>query len=328
MSLLELHDLRVEFRTSAGTVRALRGLSFALERGEILGLVGETGCGKSVTGLAIAGLIPAPGRMVGGEVLLDGEDLTAKNPEELGRIRGRRIGMVFQDPDAALNPVFTIGEQLEMVLKAHAGVGARNEKDRVLELLADVDLPDPAQTRRAYPHQLSGGMQQRAMIAMALAGEPDLLIADEPTTALDVTVQAQILRLLTELRERWRIAVVLISHDLAVVADTCDRVAVLYAGRVVEEGPALEVFSDPRHPYTRGLLGALPVPERRRKELVTVPGSVPTGLTEPAGCSFAPRCPDVMDRCHQVDPPPFALGAGRRAECLLYDEHPVWQGIG
>jgi peptide/nickel transport system ATP-binding protein len=319
VSLIEIHDLHVHFFTEGGVVSALRGVNLVLDKGEMLGLVGETGCGKSVTGLAMLGLIPPPGRIVRGQILLDGEDLGEMSPEELRRIRGRRIGAVFQDPQAALNPVFTIGEQLEMTLRTHLRLSRSETKARAQELLADVGLPEIDRIVDSYPHQISGGMQQRAMIALALSCEPDLLIADEPTTALDVTIQQQILELLVELQRRRDISVLLITHDLAVVAETTQRVAVLYAGRVVEEGPTRVVLGDPKHPYTQGVVGALPAPERRGKGLVAIPGAVPTGLNAISGCSFAPRCPHVMDRCWTVDPPPFSVGTEQFAECLLYE---------
>jgi peptide/nickel transport system ATP-binding protein len=319
VSLVEIHDLHIHFLTEGGVVRALRGVNLALDKGEMLGLVGETGCGKSVTGLAMLGLIPPPGRIVRGQILLDGEDLANMGREELRRIRGRRIGAVFQDPQAALNPVFTIGEQLEMTLRTHLRLSRSETKARVHELLSDVGLPEVARIVDSYPHQISGGMQQRAMIALALACDPDLLIADEPTTALDVTIQQQILELLVDLQRRRNISVLLITHDLAVVAETTERVAVLYAGRVVEEGPTRVVLGDAKHPYTQGVLGALPAPERRGKGLVAIPGAVPTGLNAITGCSFAPRCPHVMDHCWTVDPPVFPVGAEQFAECLLYE---------
>jgi oligopeptide/dipeptide ABC transporter ATP-binding protein len=319
VSLIEIHDLHVHFLTEGGVVTALRGVNLALDKGEMLGLVGETGCGKSVTGLAMLGLVPPPGRIVRGQILLDGQDLATMGREELRRIRGRRIGAVFQDPQAALNPVFTIGEQLEVTLRTHLTLSRSETKARVRELLSDVGLPEVDRIVESYPHQISGGMQQRAMIALALACDPDLLIADEPTTALDVTIQQQILELLVDLQRRRNISVLLITHDLAVVAETTQRVAVLYAGRVVEEGPTRVVLGDAKHPYTQGVLGALPAPERRGKGLVAIPGAVPTGLNAITGCSFAPRCPHVMDHCWTVDPPAFPVGAEQFAECLLYE---------
>jgi peptide/nickel transport system ATP-binding protein len=319
VSLVEIKDLHVHFFTESGVVSALRGVNLAVDKGEMVGLVGETGCGKSVTGLALLGLIPPPGRIVRGHILLDGEDLADKSPEEMRRIRGRRIGAVFQDPSAALNPVFTIGEQLEMALRTHLTLSKSETNARVKDLLADVGLSEVDRVVDSYPHRLSGGMQQRAMIALALACDPDVLIADEPTTALDVTIQSQILELLVDLQQRRDISVLLITHDLGVVAETSQRVAVLYAGRVVEEGPTDVVLSDPKHPYTQGVLGALPSPERRGQGLVAIPGTVPSGLDEIKGCSFAPRCPYVMDHCPHVDPPPFDVGPQQHAECLLYE---------
>jgi oligopeptide/dipeptide ABC transporter ATP-binding protein len=316
---LAISELRVSFDTDETVVRALRGVNLEVAQGEMVGLVGETGCGKSVTGLAVLGLVTPPGRIDGGSIALDGEDLLAKTAEEMRAVRGRRIGTIFQDPAAALNPVFRIGRQLEMVLRAHDVVAPRDIPERIASLLTDVGLSESERVARSYPHQLSGGMQQRAVIAMALACDPTLVIADEPTTALDVTIQNQILDLLVELKRRRGLAVLLITHDLAVVAETCDRVAVLYAGRVVEEGPTAGLLSDPKHPYTQGILAALPSPDRRHEGLVAIPGTVPTGAEEVTGCSFAPRCPHVFERCRTIDPPPFRVGPDRRAECLLYE---------
>jgi peptide/nickel transport system ATP-binding protein len=319
MSRLRIHDLEVSFATERGVVRALRGVDLTVEDGEMVGLVGETGCGKTVTGLAVLGLIAPPGRLDGGRILLDDEDLVNKTPDEMRAVRGGRIGTVFQDPSAALNPVFRIGHQIAMVLRAHATVPKGDIPARIRSLLEDVGFSETDRVARSYPHQLSGGMQQRAVIAMALACDPGLVIADEPTTALDVTIQDQILRLLVELNRRRGLAVLLITHDLAVVAETCARVAVLYAGRVVEEGPTKAVLRSPKHPYTQGILAALPAPDRRRHGLAAIPGSVPTGTEEVTGCSFAPRCPHVFERCWRVHPPPFPVGPDQRAECLLYE---------
>ncbi len=319
MSRLVIDDLRVSFATERGVVRALRGVDLAVEDGEMVGLVGETGCGKTVTGLAVLGLVPTPGRVESGRILLDGDDLLDKSPDEMRAIRGRRIGTVFQDPSTALNPVFRIGQQIEMVLRAHASVRKGDIPVLVHSLLRDVGFSETERVARSYPHQLSGGMQQRAVIAIALACDPPLVIADEPTTALDVTIQDQILTLLVELKERRGLAVLLITHDLAVVAETCERVAVLYAGRVVEEGPTEAVLRSAKHPYTQGILAALPGPERKSQGLVAIAGNVPTGAEDITGCSFAPRCPHVFERCWRVDPPPFRVGSDQRAECLLYE---------
>jgi peptide/nickel transport system ATP-binding protein len=320
VSLIEIKDLHVSFFTETGVVNALRGVNLAVNKGEMIGLVGETGCGKSVTGLAILGLIPSPGRIVRGQILLDGEDLADKGNEEMRRIRGRRLGAVFQDPSAALNPVFTIRDQLEIALRTHLALSKSQLTDRVQAMLSDVGFSEIDRVAGSYPHQISGGMQQRAMIALALACDPEVLIADEPTTALDVTIQSQILELLVDLQHRRDISVLLITHDLGVVAETTQRVAVLYAGRIVEEGPSDVVLRDPRHPYTQGVLGALPSPDRKGQGLVAIPGTVPSGLGEITGCSFAPRCPHVMPRCWDVDPPPFLVGPGQHAECLLYED--------
>jgi len=319
MSRLEIEDLRISFTTEHGVVRALRGVDLTVEDGEMVGLVGETGCGKTVTGLAVLGLVPPPGRVEGGRILFDGEELMQKSADEMRAIRGRRIGTVFQDPSAALNPVFRIGTQLEIVLRAHSAVPRRAVPARIRSLLEDVGFSDPERVARSYPHELSGGMQQRAVIAIALACDPGLVIADEPTTALDVTIQDQILRLLVQLNEHRGLAVLLITHDLAVVAETCARVCVLYAGRVVEQGPTAAVLRSPKHPYTQGIIAALPSLDRAKQGLAAIRGTVPTGAEEVVGCSFAPRCPHVFARCWRVDPPPFRVGPDQSAECLLYD---------
>ena len=317
--LLQIEDLRVVFPTPLGVSHALRGVDLAVEPGEIFGVVGESGCGKSMTARAIMGLIPHPGRVAGGRIHFDGQDLVQLSGRAMRRIRGRRIGMIFQNPKQALNPVFTVGEQLALVLKHH-GI-ARNGaevRERSMALLGEVGLPQTERVLNAYPHQLSGGQQQRAMIAIALATEPELLIADEPTTALDVTIQAQILELLDRLQRERGLTILLITHDMGVVATMCDRVAVLYAGRVVEQGQVGDIFKRPGHPYTQGLLAALPTPQRRGQELETIPGSVPGGLAVIPGCAFASRCPQVMDVCRSQVPSMVPLSGSHRAACFLH----------
>ncbi|NCA11097.1 ABC transporter ATP-binding protein [bacterium] len=293
MPLLEIRDLVTAFHTPAGRVPAVDGVSLSIERGKTLGLVGESGCGKSVTAMSILRLVAAPGRIESGRILLerDGrtDDLVRLSEPELRRVRGGRIGMIFQEPMTSLNPVFTIGDQIAEAVRLHRDVNPAAARARALEMLRLVRMADPERRLDEYPHQLSGGMRQRVMIAMALACEPDLVIADEPTTALDVTIQAQILELLADLRTRLGTAILLITHDLGVVAETCDDVAVMYAGKIVERAPAAELFADPRHPYTIGLLAARPG-GRHAGPLKTIPGMVPAPQDFPTGCRFHPRC--------------------------------------
>ena len=302
MALLAVEGLRTQFATSGGTVRAVDGLSFAIERGEVLGLVGESGCGKSVTSLSIMRLVPPPGRVTAGRILLDGDDLLDKDAEAMRRVRGARIAMVFQEPMTSLNPVFSIGDQIAAAVRAHEGGGRRAAWERAVEMLDRVQVPSPRERARDYPHQLSGGLRQRAMIAMALAPGPQLLIADEPTTALDVTIQAQILDLLRRLQAERGMAVLLITHDLGVVAELCHRVAIIYAGRIVEMAPVTKIFEEPLHPYTRGLLRCLPHPSRFGQPLSSIEGAPPDLRQEGAGCRFAPRCLLALESCRRDEP--------------------------
>jgi peptide/nickel transport system ATP-binding protein len=300
--LLAVQGLETHFATPEGVLRAVDGVSFAIDRGEVLGLVGESGCGKSVTSLSIMRLVPPPGRVAAGRVLFEGEDLLAKDAEAMRRVRGARIAMVFQEPMTSLNPVFSIGDQIASTVMAHGGAGRHEAWARTVAMLDLVQIPSPRQRARDYPHQLSGGLRQRAMIAMALASGPALLIADEPTTALDVTIQAQILDLLRRLQAERGMAVLLITHDLGVVAELCHRVAVIYAGRIVELAPVETLFARPIHPYTRGLLQCLPHPSRFGQQLVSIDGVPPDLRQAEAGCRFAPRCAYALPSCRAAEP--------------------------
>ncbi|HXV76578.1 MAG TPA: ABC transporter ATP-binding protein [Candidatus Polarisedimenticolaceae bacterium] len=318
--LLSIEDLHVRFEGAAGPVRAVDGLSFTVERGETYGLVGESGCGKSLTALAILRLTE-PGRITAGAIRFDGHDLLGLSEKQMRAVRGARIGIVFQEPAAALNPVMRVGAQVVEAIRVHRKVGRREAWREAVRLLGMVSLSDPAAQARAYPHELSGGMKQRAMLAIALACRPSLLIADEPTTALDVTIQAQILELLRRLRREMELTVLLISHDLGVVAENADRVGVMYAGRIVEEAPAAGLFADPRHPYTRGLLAAIPHGRAGggKRRLATLPGQVPDPSALPVGCRFHPRCPERFEPCDRDYPAESHATPGRRVACHLYE---------
>jgi peptide/nickel transport system ATP-binding protein len=324
--VLEVRALETFFFTDQGVARAVDGVSFSVGRGETVALVGESGCGKTVTSLSILGLVPdPPGRiMPGSSIRLRGEELVGASEERLRRIRGNEVSMIFQEPMTSLNPVFTIGEQIVEPLRLHRKMGRAAARDRAIGLLQEVGIPEPARRFDEYPHQLSGGMRQRVMIAMALACEPALLIADEPTTALDVTIQAQILELLAALQERHGMAVLLVTHDLGVVAEVADRVVVMYAGQVVETGTAAEVFASPTHPYTEGLLGSIPRVDRVGGRLTPIPGVVPAPTDWPPGCRFADRCRYAWERGIAETPPLFELvpgrGETRAARCWLVEE--------
>jgi len=298
-TILDVKDLRTYFYTRDGVVRSVDGVSFSVSEGETLAIVGESGCGKSVTSLSLLRLIPSPpGKIVSGSVLYHGKDLLKLSDDEMRDIRGDKISMIFQEPMTSLNPVITVGRQIGEVLELHRHCSKEEAHDRILELLKLVNIPEPERRMNEYPHQLSGGMRQRIMIAMALACDPEILIADEPTTALDVTIQAQILNLMRELRDRTRAAIILITHDLGVVAEMAQRVVVMYAGRKVEEASVYDLFAKPMHPYTLGLLNSMPrLDDASSKRLVEIPGMVPSMRTEIIGCAFAPRCSEVSERC-------------------------------
>jgi peptide/nickel transport system ATP-binding protein len=321
--LLEVKNLETHFPTRAGLVRAVDSVSFTLDKGELLGLVGESGCGKSITALSVMRLISPPGKIVGGEIVFDSEDLLKASNERIRAIRGDDIAMIFQDPMTSLNPVYSVGEQIAEALRLHRGLSRHDAKQAAIAAMEEVAIPDPARRVNDYPHQLSGGMRQRVMIAMALACDPKLLIADEPTTALDVTIQAQILELLNELRRTRDLAVLLISHDLGVIAEVADRVAVMYTGRIVEESPVDELFAHPKHPYTEGLLRSVPrlslSEVGKAKRLETIEGVVPSPTALPPGCHFAPRCEHRMQRCTEGTVPFYEIESEVRVRCVLYD---------
>ncbi len=321
MALLEICDLRTSFPTPAGEVRAVDGVSLTLDVGRTLGLVGESGCGKTMTALSIMRLVPPPGRICGGAIRLDGRDLLALSESEMRALRGDDIAMIFQEPTTALNPLFTVGDQIAEAIRLHQRVSRRAARERVVDLLRLVEIPEPERRAGEYPHQLSGGMRQRVMIAMALSCHPRLLIADEPTTALDVTIQAQILDLLADLQRRLGMALLLVTHDLGVVAQRTDDVAIMYAGRVVERGPVAAVFASPLHPYTRGLLRSVPkVGAARQRRLDAIPGAVPDLLHLPSGCRFRDRCALAIAACAAADPPLAARRPGHEAACIRADE--------
>jgi peptide/nickel transport system ATP-binding protein len=316
-SLLRIEDIRTVFRGPSGDVAAVDGVSLEVRRGQTLGIVGESGCGKSMLSLSVMRLVPQPGRIAQGRVLFEGRDLLALPASEMRDIRGNRIAMIFQEPMTSLNPVFTVGDQITEAMRAHDRRASKADlRARAIAALERVRIPAAARRFEEYPHQMSGGMRQRVMIAMALACDPDLLIADEPTTALDVTVQAQILDLLRDLQQQSGMAIILITHDLGIVAEMADEVAVMYAGRVVERSSGPAIFDDPQHPYTLGLLGSIPKIEEDRERLLAIEGSVPAPFALPRGCRFHPRCVFAAEACTEVDPPLRELGPGHRAACI------------
>ena len=317
MSLLEVKDLVVEFPTRRGLLRALDGVSFAIAPGEILGVVGESGAGKSLTGAAIIGLLDPPGRIASGEIRLAGERIDQCSEVELRAIRGRRIGAIFQDPLASLDPLYSVGQQLIETIRTHLPMTEGQARQRAIELLEETGIPAPGERINHYPHQFSGGMRQRVVIALALAAQPQLVIADEPTTALDVSIQAQVIGLLKRICHDRGAAVMLITHDMGVIAETCDRVAVMYAGRIVEIGPVQQVIHAPAHPYTMGLMASIPDLETDRERLAQIDGAMPRLDAIPSGCAFHPRCPRTLERCRRERPELMAAGS-TRAACWLH----------
>jgi len=321
--LLQIKNLKTYFFTDSGVVRAVDGIDLRIDKGETVGVVGESGCGKTVTALSIIRLIPEPpGKIVDGEIRYKGRNLLQLSPSEIRKVRGKEISMIFQEPMTSLNPVFTVGEQIAEAIRLHEGKGRREAMGKAVEMLRLVKIPNPERRVREYPHQLSGGMRQRVMIAMALSCSPSLLIADEPTTALDVTIQAQILDLLNELKSKLGMAVMLITHDMGVIAETAQRVVVMYAAKVAEEAPAVDLYKEPLHPYTQGLLRSIPridVAATERRRLETIPGMVPTLKGDiPPGCRFAPRCPFVKAVCNEKDPVLKEVKPGHKVACWLY----------
>ncbi|MEF8799645.1 MAG: ABC transporter ATP-binding protein [Halolamina sp.] len=314
--ILEVNDLVTRFYTEAGTVKAVDGSSFEIYEGQTLGVVGESGSGKSVTALSVMQLIDNPGRIEDGEILYKGTELREKSEAEMREIRGNEIAMVFQDPMTSLNPVYTVGQQIRRVIRTHQDLSTEGIESRAIELMSDVGIPEPEARVDDYPHQFSGGMRQRALLAMAISCDPDLLIADEPTTALDVTIETQIFNVLDDLQEKYGMSIMLITHDLGVVAGTCDTVAVAYAGRIVERGGVDELFANPRHPYTRGLMRSIPRLRADTDRLTPIEGDVPNLTALPPGCSFHPRCPHATEECVEYNPEMREVEAGRDVACL------------
>ncbi|SFD96043.1 peptide/nickel transport system ATP-binding protein [Lentibacillus persicus] len=319
-SLLELHDLHTHFFTDNGEIPAVNGVSFTLDNGEIVGIVGESGCGKSVTSLSVMQLVPnPPGKIVSGYIKFKGENIVNASPKRMKQIRGNEIGMIFQEPMTSLNPLFTIGNQLIEAIRFHRKLSKKEARQESVDLLKLVGIPRAEAIIDEYPHQLSGGMRQRVMIAMSVSCDPDILIADEPTTALDVTIQAQILDIMRDLNKERDTAILLITHDLGVVAELCDRVIVMYAGEVVEEGSVREILKDPQHPYTKGLIRSLPKLHGEDQKLYSIPGTVPKPGMGNVGCQFAPRCEYAFARCFKEKPELYNVGEKRTSRCFLYD---------
>jgi oligopeptide/dipeptide ABC transporter ATP-binding protein len=317
--LLSVRGLRTHYNTKTSTVKAVDGVSFEIGEGEVLGLIGESGCGKSATSMSLMQLIQSPGEIVGGEINFKGQDLLSKSKKEMRNIRGDEIGIVFQEAEEALNPVFPVGKQIAEPLRVHEGLDKKTARKRAIELMQRVGIPSPETRVDNYPHEFSGGMAQRAVIATALACDPDLLIADEPTTNLDVTIEAQILDLLEELRDDFNMSVLFITHDLGVAAQICDRMAVMYAGRVVEYGPVEDIYSDPRHPYTQGLLGSIPDRSSGKEQLNSIPGHVPDAGNLPSGCHFFNRCDHSIEECRNIDPRLTEVSEDHYSACIWED---------
>lgn len=319
-AVLEIKGLKTSFFTDDGEVPAVNDVSFFIRRGEILGVVGESGCGKSVTSLSVMGLVPRPGKVTGGSIRFKNEELTIAAESRMRQVRGNEIAMIFQEPMTSLNPVFTIGHQLIEGIRLHNKISKKEAAGRAVDMLQKVGMPRAKQLLKEYPHQLSGGMRQRVMIAMAMACEPELLIADEPTTALDVTIQAQILDLMKQLNKEFHTSILMITHDLGVVADICDRIVVMYAGKVVEEGSVREIFKNPQHPYTEGLIQSVPNMREAKKRLYSIPGNVPKPGSLQQGCHFAPRCPYAFDRCTAENPQLLQTEDGHQVRCFLHEK--------
>ncbi len=320
--LIELKGVKTSFYTHLGEVQAVRGVSYSLNKGEALGIVGESGSGKSITSMSIMGLLQSPGKIKEGEIIFKGEDLVKKDKKSMRSIRGNEIAMIFQDPMTSLNPVYTVGDQIIEAIRKHQDVTKKEALEKAIKMLTLVGIPDPAKRIKAYPHEFSGGMRQRVMIAIALSCEPDLLIADEPTTALDVTIQAQILDLMKELKDKLNTSIILITHDLGVVADVCSRVLVMYGGLIMEEGTTNDIFYNPKHPYTIGLLKSIPKVENKER-LVPIDGTPPDLLHPPKGCPFAARCEHTMNICLEELPEFFSCGEGHKSMCwLLHPDSP------
>ena len=321
MALLEVRDLRTYFHTADGVARAVDGVSFHVERGEVLGIVGESGCGKSVTSLSIMGLVSEPGRIEeGSSITYDGRELTTLSEKEMRAVRGNDIAMIFQEPMTSLNPVFPVGGQIGEALRLHRGMSKKEARERTIELLRLVGIPVPERRVDEYPHQLSGGMRQRIMIAMALANEPDVLIADEPTTALDVTVQAQVMSLLSDLQREMQLGLILITHDMGVVADVADKICVMYAGNAVEQADVYQIYEKPAHPYTKALLESIPRVDQKGQQLTVIKGLPPALVDPPPGCSFHPRCRYAKERCSTDEPPLYDVPGGRASACHYWEE--------
>ncbi|MEH7332512.1 ABC transporter ATP-binding protein [Neobacillus drentensis] len=319
-NILEVSNLKTTFTSRRTEFNAVDGISFHVRKGETLGIVGESGCGKSVTSLSIMGLVKSPGRVSGTTIDFNGVNLLELSKKEMRKIRGNEISMIFQEPMTSLNPVYTIGDQIGESLKIHKKLKGKERKEKVVDLLKQVGIPRPDEIYDNYPHQLSGGMRQRVMISMAMACDPKLIIADEPTTALDVTIQAQILELMKELQSKKGMSMILITHDLGVVSEVCDRLVVMYAGKIVETGPVKEVLNNPAHPYTKGLLASLPKKGFKEKRLHYIPGQVPAPINWGKGCRFADRCPYVMNECHSSLPPLFKVNDAQESACWLASE--------